>query len=72
MRWRCRTAQRRAFVLVLPFSISKEKQPSAAVWRHTALARTPWTPPPTTLQVGDFVVGAEGDPQLMGHPDIRY
>lgn len=26
----------------------------------------------TTLRIGDFVVGHEGDPQLLGHPGIRY
>jgi hypothetical protein len=73
MRWRCRTARYRAGLLFLPLAIGRQYAPSRAAWRRTI---PPLLPPTaavaTVLQVGAFVVGAEGDPNLSGHPDIRH
>ena len=73
MRWRCRTARHRPSLLFLPMAIGKQQVPSRAAWRRTMPAQLPPTVAVAiVLQVGAFVVGAEGDPNLSGHPDIRY
>ncbi len=72
MRWRCRTARHRPGLLVLPLAIGVQHAPSRAAWRRTMPAQLPPVAVATVLQVGAFVVGAEGDPNLSGHPDIRY
>jgi len=72
MRWRCRTASRRAILLVLPMMSAAQFAASTASWRRTAPAYAPLGPVGSVLQVGQFVVSEEGDPQLLGHPDIRY
>ena len=72
MRWRCRAAQRRTTLLLLPLQAKPTAAPHVAAWRRTIPLPTPIVPISTVLQVGDYVVGAQGDPQLIGHPDIRY
>ena len=43
-------------------------------WAVAAPKRAMHTPKqaPTTFTIGGYVVGAEADPFLVGHPDIRY
>ena len=73
MRWRCRTSSRRAVLLFLPLAPVRQRHPlSVALWRRTMSAVPKLAPATKVLQFGDFVIGEEGDPQLMGHPDIRY
>ena len=72
MRWRCRTASRRASVLAISLVTKEKHAPSMAAWRRTTPVVLPPLPVVKVLQVGDFIVGAEGDPNLSGHPDIRY
>lgn len=72
MRWRCRTASRRAVLLVLPLASAAHFAPSTAAWRRTVPFYVPMPTPQAVLKVGDFVVSEEGDPKLSGHPDIRY
>ncbi|MDB5235603.1 MAG: hypothetical protein JWR44_2596 [Hymenobacter sp.] len=72
MRWRCRTAQRRAFMMVLALVAALHNAPHTATWQRAAPAFVPAASAVAVLQVGQFVVSAEGDPQLTGHPDIRY
>jgi hypothetical protein len=45
---------------------------SAAAWRSAFPAIIQLKPVATVLRIGDFVVGEDGDPQLLGHPDILY
>ncbi|MGY3088570.1 hypothetical protein ACVWYF_001603 [Hymenobacter sp. UYAg731] len=70
MRWRCRTARVRT--AVLPLATGARHAPSLAAWRRTQPVVMPPIPISLMLQVGRYLVGAEGDPQLSGHPDIRY
>jgi len=72
IRWRCRTVRHRSGLLFLPLTIGVQYAPSRAAWRRTMPAQLPPVAVATVLQVGSFVVGAEGDPNLSGHPDIRY
>ncbi|GAB3574312.1 hypothetical protein GCM10027345_08040 [Hymenobacter daeguensis] len=46
--------------------------PATASWRRTIPKFVPMPIPHSVLRIGDFVVGEEGDPQLSGHPNIRY
>ena len=72
MRWRCRSAQRRTALLVLPLAAAARHAPSTAAWRRTMPAFVPVPTPQSILKIGDFVVGPDDDPQLFGHPGIRY
>jgi hypothetical protein len=39
----------------------------------TVLAtENPAEPSDDILHIGEFIISKEGDPQLSGHPDIRY
>ena len=72
VRWRCRTARRRAMLLVLSLVGIARHKPTASAWRRTLLTIAPLPPVAIELQIGKFVVSEEGDPQLLGHPNIRY
>ena len=72
MRWRCRSAQRRTSLLILPLGGAVHYAPSTAAWRRAVPLLVPMPNPHAILKVGDFIVGPEEDPQLFGHPDIRY
>ncbi|UOQ98162.1 hypothetical protein MUN81_01405 [Hymenobacter sp. 5317J-9] len=48
------------------------RRPSAAAWRRGWSQPEVLRPAAMALRVGGFVVGEDGDPQLQGHPDIRY
>jgi hypothetical protein len=72
MRWRCRSASRRVALLALPLAAAGQFAPAMASWRRTIPAFASTSAPQAVLKIGDFVVGEEGDPQLSGHPDIRY
>ena len=73
-RWRQQAASRRrslrmgglAYQAAELVAHSKEMQAANLVsskLKHSIL---------TTLRIGDFIVGHDGDPQLLGHPEIRY
>lgn len=72
MRWRCRTASRQARLLDLPKNSAAFFAPSAEAWRRMMAQAVVLNPVLTTLRVGQFLVSDEWDPQLAGHPDIRY
>ena len=68
--WRQQAASRRvgrlAYQAAELVAHSKEMQAANLVsskLKHSIL---------TTLRIGDFIVGHDGDPQLLGHPEIRY
>lgn len=69
LRWRCRSGRRPSFLLSLPLAFAAHPAlPTVGPW-YPLGAETAVT---AGLQVGDFVVSEEGDPRLLGHPDIRY
>ncbi|GAC1370441.1 MAG: hypothetical protein NVSMB30_09160 [Hymenobacter sp.] len=72
LRWRLHMALRRAALLLI--SIAATRPGSVAALEHPAmpLAKPLLTPVGNVLHVGDYVVSEEGDPQLLGHPNIRY
>ena len=72
MRWRCRAARVRTALLIWPLTSGARYAPSTAAWRRTQPVEVPPTPISFVLQVGSYRVGEDGDPQLTGHPDIRY
>ena len=69
LRLRCRLARRQAVLLVLLVAFAT--RPAAAA-RRAAPAFAPTASVAAVLRVGDYVVCEEGDPKLVGHPDIRY
>jgi hypothetical protein len=73
MRWRTRTSRRRTTLMLLPLSAARYSALGVPAWRRAFAAEVaPFAAPTTVLQVGGFLIGEEGDPQLLGHPDIRY
>lgn len=72
MRWRCRTASRQAKLHVLAKGVQPPCPPTAVAWRRMLAEAVVLNPTPATLRVGQFLVSDQGDPQLTGHPDIRY
>ena len=72
IRWRCRVAHRRSVRLVLPLAVMSQKLLIIHSARRIKSAVVKVQPVAVVLQIGKFVVGQEGDPQLHGHPDIRY
>ncbi|WP_035565053.1 hypothetical protein [Hymenobacter sp. IS2118] len=72
LRWRCRATSRQALLMARPLLTGYSAGPSAAAWRRAIPVMVLLKPAATVLRVGDFVVGEEGDPQLLGHPDIMY
>ena len=72
IRWRCRVARRRSARLVLPLEAMSQKLLIIHSGRRIKSAVLEVQPLAVVLQIGKFVVGQEGDPQLHGHPDIRY
>lgn len=72
LRWRCRSAKYRTMLLLLPLSMAPKHAPSTAAWRRTIPVFVPIAVNPVSFQIGDFIVGEQSDPQLVGHPDIRY
>lgn len=71
-RWRCRVARRRTFLPLLPLVSNLRQAPATATWRRTAPALVPMPSVTVVLHIGKFVISEAGDPQLHGHPDIRY
>ena len=67
LRLRCRLVRRQAVLLVLLVAFAT--QPAA---RRAVPASAPPVPVAAVLRIGDYVVCEEGDPKLVGHPDIRY
>ncbi|GAB3878100.1 hypothetical protein GCM10028824_39370 [Hymenobacter segetis] len=57
---------------VWPLSADARYAPSMAAWRRAQPLAAPLAPISAMLQVGSYLVGEESDPQLTGHPDIRY
>ena len=70
IRWRHRTAGRRR-VTVLP-AAPVQRASHAAMQRRTMTVLVRLSPVAKVLKYGDYFIGEEGDPQLLGHPDIRY
>ena len=70
IRWWRRAPHRRAAAVVFPFAAAWYL-PSTTMWRRTETVSL--TVESThTLRVGEFIIGEEGDPHLLGHPGIRY
>lgn len=72
VRWRCRIVRRRAMLLVPPLVSIALHESTASAWRRTIPTFTPLPPAAIELHIGKFVVSEDGDPQLLGHPNIRY
>ncbi|WP_460617897.1 hypothetical protein [Hymenobacter ruber] len=72
MRWRRRAVRARIALRPLPLPADARYAPSMAAWRRTPPPVAPLAPIGLMLQVGSYLVGEESDPQLTGHPDIRY
>lgn len=72
LRWCYRTARLRSLLLGLPLPVAACAKPSAATWRYSTPVFEPLASVTVVLRVGAFVIGEAGDPQLSGHPDIRY
>ena len=72
IRWRCRTASRRAIRPTSPVPVGVLRAPVSAFWRQVMTDIEPLAPVAVVLRVGEFVIGEEGDSQLSGHPDIIY
>ena len=72
IRWRCRTARRRALLLSPPLAVLPSPVSDAAPWRHALPLPVSMPLVATVLHIGKFIVSEMGDPQLQGHPDIRY
>ncbi|MDO7847967.1 hypothetical protein Q5H92_16495 [Hymenobacter sp. M29] len=70
-RWRCRASRRSTQRFMVPLATTGFA-PSAAAWRRMLPAPVRLQPAAKALQIGDYVVGEEGDLLLYGHPDIRY
>ena len=68
--WRQQARQRRGLV-PMPVVQATTAKPRAirAVYQVTTTADLVAT---ATIQIGGFVISPEGDPQLLGHPQIRY
>lgn len=69
---RCRLARRQALVLMLFVALTARPGALSAGGQGPRPALAPAVPVATVLRVGDYVVCEDGDPQLMGHPGIRY
>ena len=72
VRWRCRIARRRAMLLELRLEAMVQQRSIANATRRPKPAAVAVHSGTAVLQIGTFVVSQEGDPQLHGHPDIRY
>jgi hypothetical protein len=76
IRWRRRSTFRPAVLVVPALATAELGAPSKAAWRRTAkvvvASEAPTLPNTVILHIGEFIVSEEGDPQLLGHPDIRY
>ena len=72
VRWRCRMVRRYARLPERPLAAPVRQGSTSTAWRYTTPVLAPMQPVVTVLQIGKFVVSHEGDPQLHGHPDIRY
>lgn len=72
LRWRSRAERRRVSVLAQPLLVEDAHLPSRPSWRRVVPLQVPPAMQPLVLHVGDFIVSQQGDPQLSGHPDIRY
>ena len=72
MRWRCRRASRQAKLHVLPGDLNAPCALTAVAWRRMMAEAMVLNPALMTLRVGQFLVSDEWDPQLTGHPNIRY
>ena len=72
VRWRCRTVRGRVALRALPLKTGARCALGLAVWRRMQPVVMPPLPISLMLQVGSYQVGEDGDPQLTGHPDIRY
>lgn len=71
--WCCRIARRRTIsALRAEPVVADDHAPSTARWRRKMPLVSPPAPATSALRVGEFVVGDDDDPQLFGHPDIRY
>ena len=76
IRWRRRSSPRPVVLVAAALATDELNVPSKAAWRRTAkvvvVAETPAVSNTVILHIGEFVISEEGDPQLLGHPDIRY
>lgn len=72
MRWRCRRPRLRALRLVSRLNELATQLTLGTTGAHRILGGANRPSRAAILQIGKFIVSQEGDPQLHGHPDIRY
>ena len=70
-RWRQAAVKRRRRALVSAAPVMKPKPRAATRYR---LAAAPACPAGriSFVRIGEFVISPEGDPRILGHPQIRY
>lgn len=69
-RWRQQAGQRRGFGLV-PVPAAAGVRPRA-IRPCYPLTTTLGLVATATIRIGEFVISPEGDPRILGHPQIRY
>ena len=69
--WRRQAARRRrpSLVFIAP---AVEFGPAALPRRYGMRATIQPLGKSVTIQIGEFVISSEGDPRILGHPQIRY
>ena len=71
-RWLIRTARRRVLQLGLPLPAAIRSTRGMTAWRRSIPVFAHSVSVAVVLRIGGFVIGEAGDPQLSGHPGIRY
>ncbi len=69
--WRRQATQRRSLPLVSGAGASRAGRRARSPRLPTMGLGGPARSNPT-IRIGEFVISPEGDPQILGHPQIRY
>lgn len=76
IRWRRRSFRRPAAVVMPVLAVAEAGAPSTSAWRRAygpaAVPQALTIARAVVLRIGEFIISEEGDPQLSGHPGIRY
>lgn len=70
-RWRQAAIQRRGVALV-PAALATKADCPATTRLGAAPSSVYLAASKSTIQIGEFVISPEGDPRILGHPQIRY
>ncbi|MCI1188218.1 hypothetical protein MON38_12380 [Hymenobacter sp. DH14] len=71
VKWRQLALRRRGVALVL-IAQSARAKPVAGSRRYLVAAPVCPVGKRATIRIGEFVISPEGDPRILGHPQIRY